>query len=128
MERGVPKTALEGRLWNFANKGEEFWPIREWPPHMKEYFLLGQERNNAQRYELYAFWTMNGMAPEVASEWIRLADAANGVKVFTQRKKVLEHCAEMERQVAMGTLVKGKRLLDMIERRVQPVWQKQRNE
>lgn len=117
---GVPSAEAKQRLWRYAGQGIDFWPIWEWPPHMRKFFLLGQSRDNDQRYELFTFWVMNGMPPVVAGEWLRLEDSAPGVKVFTERKKVLIHVRQMIGQYEADKLIQpgGKRMVDMITRKV----------
>lgn len=112
-----PWDTRSARIWNWANRGDLFFPINQWPPHMRAYLLAGDKKNNEGRYNLFVFLVGNGMSPELAADWVRISDAAQGVVVYTTREKVMRHVDQMVKQYHDRRLFSEKRVFDMILRK-----------
>lgn len=72
--RGVaPKDDREGRLWNYFNRQDDFWAIREWPKWAQEIALKAHKRYR-ERYRFFLFLTLNGLNPLTARMWLVMKD------------------------------------------------------
>lgn len=66
-----PASASQARRWNALNKGDLFWPIREWPNELAR-LALKDHLNNKERYFLFYFLAANGLAPDECADIVRL--------------------------------------------------------
>lgn len=66
----APKNRSEARNWNFYNKLDAFYPIRQWP---QRYQSLGMQAhlNHSGSYKLYTLFVFNGMDPSIAGSLLR---------------------------------------------------------
>lgn len=116
----APQDARQGRLWNFLNKGIDFYPIRYWPKWAIENLLAkGTEKHNEGRFGLFFFLVANGLSPELAGLYVLAEDVVvreDGVPhiVLTGHQKAHVHVAGMKRQAWENKLFLGrKQVLNM---------------
>jgi len=118
MEGVRAKTPRESRMWNYFNKQDLFWPIREWPPWAQDNMLL-LHKNYDQRYHLMRFLVFNGMNPRIAASWIYISDiTSTGTPLAgVYDSSAVSQITGMIGQAAKGTLWKSHhRIFDMITR------------
>jgi len=73
-----PKDAREVRVWNYLNGvQDDFWPIFLWPAWAQT-SALSEHRSNLQRFQYFYFLVGNGLAPDIATEWVVLKDVLAG--------------------------------------------------
>jgi len=63
-------TKAQNSLFHYFNQGESFWPISEWPNWAQNTALL-EHKPFRPRYNLFYFYTANGVSPVVAEKWVR---------------------------------------------------------
>lgn len=123
MSRNLPPRTLkqrEARLWNYFNKQDIFFPIRDWPWYQADN-ILSEHKDNRQRYNLFFFLVGNGLRVSIASEWTLCADVINGnlVTGVYDTTALLQVGRQMPEQVAKGQMFKGtKSMMDMTLGRV----------
>jgi len=91
VKKPFPKTRDEARRWNYYNKGDKFFPIRDWPHAMQRYGMSGN-LNNQGRLNLWTFFVGNGMRPKEASQNVLLnshlsSDSERDMKNFEKMFK-----------------------------------------
>jgi len=107
------------RLWNFFNKGEEFWPIREWPLWAQN-LALKMHLSYQERYELFFFFAVNGLPPVLLEEWVLATDAQlwPARQLFSDGydRSAQSHVKSMVPQYVEGRMVqqRGARMYDMV--------------
>lgn len=108
------------RLWNYWNKGESFWPIREWPL-WAQIAATKAHLSYVERYELFFFFAVNGLPPDLCEEWVLATDAVRdrtGLRLVSlgYDESARSHVRSMIPQYANGTMVKqrGARMYDMV--------------
>jgi len=117
------------RLWNFFNKSDDFWPIREWPMWAQR-LALAFHKLYTQRYELFYFFAVNGLPPDLCEEWVLATDAANEGRghhtLFSDgyNDAARAHVHSMVPQYRAGAMTdrRGARMFDMVLG--QPVYHK----
>lgn len=120
MQEGVVTNQREARVWNYLNRGDWFWPIREWPVFLQK-MQLKEHRNNRERYTLFFFLTGNGMSPDIAGQWTILRDIGQGgvEKEGNYDKSARAQIIQMKEQIRKGSFFKGdKKIMDMTLGRV----------
>jgi len=73
----LPTNARQARIWNYLNTGEDFYPIRDWPPYLRA-LVLSPHRLNRGRFTLFFFLVVNGLEPQEAAMWTLLNDVRGG--------------------------------------------------
>lgn len=66
-----PTTRSEAKRWNYLNKQDSFFKIREWPYSMQKLGIKDQ-LFNIERLNLLTFLLGNGLYPDRAMEFMRL--------------------------------------------------------
>lgn len=61
--------SISTKFQEHLENGDMFFPMSKWPVLARERMLKRHKVNN-ERYYLMRFFTYNGLAPEVASNWI----------------------------------------------------------
>lgn len=85
----VKEAARLTRVFRWFQQQDFFWSLTDWPLWARESILV-KDRSNHQRFKLFHFFVMNGMAPQTAALWARSNDAfpagaaSNPNSVFTQ--------------------------------------------
>jgi len=108
------------KLLNAFNKhvaGEFFgWKVEEWPedrrsgnqPSRGALLINPKPMGDEDRFYLFHFLTHNGLAPDLAQDWILADDFVDGrVIVNTEeagRKKVVDHFKQMRTQLETNTM------------------------
>lgn len=120
MER-VVVSARTARLWNYLNRGEDFFPIRLWPTYLAEMMML-EHKKNRDRFTLFFFLTGNGFEPTMARDWVLASDFKDGrVILGTYDPSAYKHMSQLIEQARSGTLFNGdKKIMDMNLGRVIP--------
>ena len=65
------------RRHNFFATNEDFFPIHQWPPYLRSY-AVAPHLNNYDRFRFFYFFVANGVAPELACEWVLATDFVDG--------------------------------------------------
>ncbi len=71
----VPADTREARLSTWFNQQDDFFAFRTWPSWVRHLAVRAHKRN-LERFQLFQFFTGNGLLPEKAAEWVTSADAA----------------------------------------------------
>lgn len=69
----LPRTPDEAKRWNRLNKGDTFYPIRDWPWIQRHYAMSGK-LENLGRLNYFTFLWGNGMSPDQARDEVFRAD------------------------------------------------------
>lgn len=118
MAKRTPRDAREGRVWNYLNKADLFWPITEWENHHRE-MALTAHKDNKMRFKFFQFLVGNGLEPNIAAEWVLMADVVNNqVVAGTYDAKAKEQIEQMKQQNQDGSLFRNYKWWDMNLRRV----------
>jgi len=67
----------QAHMRRFLNDAEWFYPLREWPDYLQG-IGTSLHRDNRERFTFFFFLTANGLAPDVAAEWVLMDDVING--------------------------------------------------
>lgn len=98
-----------------------WWPFSDWP-RWAQSLMLRVHKRLRERYNLFVFFVMNGLSPELAQRWIRAKSVNFNGKALVMgdydQKALTQLQVQMPRQLANGTLVRNpdKRIFDMIFR------------
>ena len=100
----VPTNAQEARNWNRLNKGEHFFPIRDWPHAQKRHGMSSHLRN-MDRINYWTFLHGNGLPASVAS--------AEVLRNSAVKPDVVQQMKWLERGAREGTLPRKYQYYDM---------------
>lgn len=94
------------RLYRWANSGEDFWPIKDWPSLEKSIFLKRpKERTYNERFTLLKFLFMNGMEARQCLEWVGYVDI-KGIPWYDDTRANEEHYKSLIQMGVNGELNK----------------------
>jgi len=94
------------RVWNYYNKQDEFWPMREWPKWVQELGLL-PHKNLRERFTFFRFLAVNGLRPEMCGAWTLTNDVKQGQNLVQNGydDAAWRHVAQMQQQLMDGHTV-----------------------
>lgn len=115
---GAPHNDREGRLWNHFNRGEDFFPIKDWPWYLRV-MAMKEHKNHRERYRLFVFLTANGLHPDTAFAWVTAADARKGELIEgVYDRPAYSQLVDMAKKALSGELFLSCSFFDMVTGRV----------
>lgn len=119
-----PTNPRQARVWNYLNKGDEFYPIRAWPTWAQSAAMLSH-RSFRDRFTYFRWLASNGASPAFLTRVVLLTDVTNGGISFDSSGYDLSagrHVNSMLEQLKSGKLFDSNpSVLDMHCGRVHPV-------
>jgi len=111
--------ARAARVWNYYNRQDIFYKIRDWPKWVQDLMLL-EHRKNRDRYQLFFFFASNGLPPSECALWTLCTDVKQGgIVTAGYDDSAWRHVEQMRKQLLDGTLFKGtKKAYSMILNKV----------
>jgi len=110
----------------YLTQQDLFYKMSEWPRYLVDIALL-PHKNNRERFTLFFFLAANGLDPETAALWTLLIDVrpdAQGRPKLIESQgydaAALRQMEQLKQQHELGTLYKGKLMMDMSAGRVRP--------
>jgi len=107
----------KARLWKYFQTIDDCQIIDEWPAWVTTH-MMAKHKKRTQRYQLFHFFTTNGVSPERASALIMHTDCRGGhcrSDGYTDKHK--KHFQDMERALEEGKLGRKRQAFDMLSER-----------
>jgi len=110
-----PKDDREARVWNFFNRQDDFWPIREWPLWAQRVALMEHKKHD-DRFSLFRFLVFNGLEPQLSLHWVKCKDYRGRIIEEHYDRSAESSFAHMLRRALNGELLQQPRprIYDMI--------------
>lgn len=114
-----PRDAREARLHNWYILQDAFWHPCEWPGWVYK-ALLSDKKSFRDRFNLFYFFTANGMRPELAYIWVLTSDFLHNNPVFGKyTSSTYQDMNNLMAKAENGTLFTGnKQMFDMVQGKV----------